>query len=148
MALYLEDLVPGMTINAGTFTLDTQEVIDFAKQFDPQYFHTDPVAAKNSFFNGLAASGWHVACLAMRTITRSPLIQVANGLIGIEIRQLRWPRPSRPGDRLTVAIEVLETTPSRSKPGWGTALLRWVVHNQRNEVAMQLDNVIWIARRP
>ena len=148
MPLYLEDLKPGMTITAGPITVKEDQAIAFAKQFDPQYFHTDPVAAKNSFFDGLAASGWHVAALTMRMLVDSPLAQIANGLIGIEIRKLRWPRPTRPGDALRATVEVLETTPSRSRPGWGTAFLRWTVRNQRDEIAMELENIIWVARRP
>ena len=148
MPLYLEDLKPGMTITAGPITVKEDQAIAFAKQFDPQYFHTDPAAAKNSFFDGLAASGWHVAALTMRMLVDSPLAQIANGLIGIEIRKLRWPRPTRPGDALRATVEVLETTPSRSRPGWGTAFLRWTVRNQRDEIAMDLENIIWVARRP
>jgi acyl dehydratase len=148
MPLYLEDLTPGMTLAAGPITLTSAETIDFAQRFDPQPFHTDPIAAQTSFFNGLAASGWHVAALCMRLITRTPLAEIANGLIGIEIRHLRWPRPTRPGDTLQLGIEVLETTASRSKPGWGTAVLRATLRNQRGETAMELENVIWVACRP
>lgn len=148
MPLYLEDLKPGLTMTAGPVTVTQEEAIRFAEQFDPQPFHTDPVAAEDSFFKGLAVSGWHVAALSMRMLALSEMAQIANGLIGIEIRQLRWPRPTRPGDTLRVTVEVLETRPSNSRPGWGTALVVWQVSNQREETAMELENVIWVARRP
>jgi acyl dehydratase len=146
--MYLEDLTPGATIAAGPVTVTQEDAIAFARQFDPQPFHTDPEAAKASFFNGLAASGWHTAALSMRMLATCPLARIANGLIGIEIRQMRWPRPTRPGDTLSMTVEVLETKPSKSKPGFGTALLRWTTRNQHGETVMELENVAWVARRP
>jgi acyl dehydratase len=148
MALYLEDLTPGMTVTAGPIVLTQEEIIAFARQYDPQPFHTDPVAAQDTFFEGLAGSGWHVAALTMRLLTGSRLADVANGLIGIELRKLRWPRPSRPGDELRLTVEILETKPSRSRPGFGTALVRWTTRNQRDEILMEAENVMWVARRP
>jgi acyl dehydratase len=148
MALYLEDLTPGMTVTAGPIVLTQEEIIAFARQYDPQPFHTDPAAAKDTFFEGLAGSGWHVAALTMRLLTGSRLADVANGLIGIELRSLRWPRPSRPGDELRLTVEILETKPSRSRPGFGTALVRWTTRNQRDEILMEAENVMWVARRP
>jgi acyl dehydratase len=148
MPLYLEDLTPGMTVTAGPVSLTEADIIAFAKQYDPQPFHTDPVAAKDTFFEGLAGSGWHVAALSMRMLAGSRLAEVANGLIGIELRKLRWPRPSRPGDTLHLTVEILETAPSRSRPGFGTALARWTTRNQKNETLMEAENVMWVARRP
>jgi acyl dehydratase len=147
-ALYLEDLTPGLTVSAGPVTVSEADAIAYARQFDPQPFHTDPEQAKHTFFNGLALSGWHTASLSMRMLAESPLARIANGLVGIEIRQMRWPRPARPGDTLTLTIEVLETKPSRSRPGWGTALLHWTCRNQHGEPVLELDNVAWVARRP
>lgn len=146
--LYLEDLRPGMTIEAGPITVTEAEAIAFAKQFDPQPFHTDPAAAKNSFFEGHAVSGWHTGALTMRMLVESPLGRIASGLIGIEIRKLRWPQPTRPGDTLRVTVDVLETKPSRSRPEWGTALLRWTTRNQKNDVVMEMENIAWVACRP
>jgi acyl dehydratase len=146
--LYLEDLHPGQSLTAGPVTVSEADAIAFARQFDPQPFHTDPEAARSSFFQGLALSGWHTAALTMRMLAQSPLSRLANGLIGIEIRHLRWPRPGRPGDTLSVTIEVLETRPSKSRPGFGTALLRWTTRNQHGETLMELENVAWVARRP
>lgn len=148
MPLYLEDLTPGMTVDVGPVTLTEESIIAFARQYDPQPFHTDPVAAKDTFFQGLAGSGWQVAALTMRMLAESPLNQIANGLIGIELRSLRWPRPSRPGDELRLTVEILETTPSRSRPGFGTALARWTTRNQNGDILMQAENIMWVARRP
>jgi acyl dehydratase len=147
-ALYLEDLSPGQIVEAGPVTVTEADCIAFARQFDPQPFHTDSAAAKDSMFQGLALSGWHTAALSMRMLVDSPLAKMANGLVGIEVRSMRWPRPARPGDTLKVTVEVLETKPSRSRPGWGTALLHWTTRNQTGESVLELDNVAWVARRP
>ena len=148
LPMYLEDLSPGRTVTAGPVTVSEAEAIAYARQFDPQPFHTDAEAAKTSFFQGLALSGWHTASLSMRMLVDSPLAAIANGLIGIEIRNMRWPRAARPGDTLTLTVEVLETKPSRSRPGWGTAVLKWTTRNQHGEAVLELENVAWVARRP
>jgi acyl dehydratase len=147
-ALYLEDLAAGMSLEGGPITVTEADGIAFARQFDPQPFHTDAQAAKDSMFQGLALSGWHTAALSMRMLVDSPLARVANGLVGIEVRRLRWPRPARPGDTLKLTVEVIGTKPSQSRPGWGTAELRWTTRNQRGEVVLELENVAWMARRP
>lgn len=146
--LYLEDLVPGLTVQGGPVTVSEDDCIAFAREFDPQSFHTDAVAAKSSMFQGLALSGWQTAALSMRMLVLSPLAKIANGLVGIEIRQMRWPHPARPGDTLSLTVEVVETKPSRSRPGWGTALLHWTTRNQNGETVLDLQNVAWVARRP
>jgi acyl dehydratase len=146
--LYLEDLSAGQTLEGGPVTVTEAEAIAFARQFDPQPFHTDAEAAKHTFFHGLALSGWHTAALSMRMLVDSPLARIANGLVGIEIRHLRWPHPARPGDTLKLSVEVLETKPSRSRPAFGTALLRWTTRNERGETVQELENVAWVARRP
>lgn len=146
--LYLEDLQPGQTLTGGPVTVSEAQAIAFAREFDPQPFHTDPVAAQGSFFGGLAVSGWQTAALSMKMLAESPLARIANGLVGIEVRQMRWPRPTRPGDTLTLTVEVLGTRPSRSRPGFGTAELRWTTRNQAGEPVMELENVAWVARRP
>jgi acyl dehydratase len=147
MPLYLEDLTPGMTLQGGPITVSEADAVGFARSFDPQPFHTDPVAARSSMFGEMILSGWHTAALSMRMLVESPLAKVANGLVGIEVRHLRWPRPARPGDTLTLNVEVLETRPSRSKPGWGTALFRWTTRNAEGETVMELENVAWVQSR-
>jgi acyl dehydratase len=146
--LYLEDLEPGKTFTAGPLTVTEEEAIAFARQFDPQPFHTDAEAAKDSMFQGLALSGWHTAALSMKMLVESTLARISNGLVGLEVRHMRWPRPARPGDTLTVTLEVLETKPSKSRPGFGTAIFRWTTRNQRGEAVLELENVSWVARRP
>jgi acyl dehydratase len=148
MVLYLEDLPPGRVFSAGPITIDESEVLDFARRFDPQPFHLDAEAARDSLFAGLAASGWHTASLCMRAAVESELGSIANGLVGIEVRHLHWPVPTRPGDVLRLQAEVLDTTPSRSRPGWGTARVAWTARNQRDQIALRLEYVGWVARRP
>ena len=146
--LYYEDLEPGRCFESRVHELTEEELIGFARQYDPQFFHTDPEAARDSVFNGLAASGWHTCALSMRLITDSPLGRVANGLVGMQIDSLHWPVPTRAGDTLRVEVEVLERRVSSSQPKFGVVRLRWTTRNQRNEIAMQLENAIWAARRP
>ncbi len=148
MPLYLEDLTPGLVFTGGPLLLTQDDIVVFGRQFDPQYFHTDPETAAASFFDGLAASGWHTAALSMRMAVSSPLNDFADGLIGIEVRNLRWPRPTRAGDILRLNLEVLETRASRSRPGWGTAVVRWTTLNQADEIVLTAEPVIWVARRP
>jgi acyl dehydratase len=148
MAVYLEDMTPGFTITGGPRTVTEEEAIAFARQFDPQPFHTDPVAAKRGFFGELVVSGWHTAALSMRMLVDTDMSAIANGLVGLESRRIRWPHPTRPGDTLSITAEVIESRPSRSRPGWGTVVVRWATRNQRGEVVMEAENVIWVQARP
>src|SRR5271170_7296852 len=109
--LTLEDLAVGQVFVSGSHTLDASQIKTFAREFDPQPFHTDEEAAKNTFFGGLAASGWHTAAITMRLLVSS--ISISGGLIGAG-GDLSWPRATRPGDTLHVETEVLEIRPSRS----------------------------------
>ena len=122
MTLYLEDVKVGAEFTSGEVEVTAEEIIAFATQFDPQPFHLDPEAAKDSFFGGLAASGWHTAALSMRLlVTEGP--QLAGGTIGAG-GELAWPTPTRPGDRLHVTVTVESVTPSRSRPDRGSAILK------------------------
>ncbi len=122
MVLYLEDVAVGDEFVSDDLTITADQIIAFAKQYDPQPFHTDPDAAKNTFFGGLAASGWHTAALTMRMlVTQGP--QLSGGTIGGG-GELQWPSPTRPGDRLHVKATVESVTPSKSKPDRGIVLLR------------------------
>jgi acyl dehydratase len=122
VSLYLEDVVVGTQYESGEVTVTAEDIIAFATQFDPQPFHTDPEAAKGSFFGGLAASGWHTAALTMRLlVTQGP--EIAGGTIGAG-GDLSWPSPTRPGDRLHVRITVESVTASRSNPGRGSTMLK------------------------
>ena len=121
-SLYLEDVVAGTEFVTDEVTITAEDIIAFASQFDPQYFHTDPEAAKNSFFGGLAASGWHTAALTMRLlVTQGP--KIAGGTIGAG-GELAWPTPTRPGDRLHARITVMSVSTSKSNPSRGSAMLK------------------------
>lgn len=122
-ALYLEDLVVGRTFLSDIYAVTADNIKAFAAQWDPQIFHLDEAGAADSFFQGLAASGWHTACLTMRLLVTGPL-RPTGGMIGAGIEELRWHRPVRPGDVLRVRAEVLETRVLRSRPGQGIARMR------------------------
>ncbi len=143
--LYLEDLQPGMTFESGSHTLTAEEIKSFAALYDPQYFHLDEEAAKASLFGGLAASGWNVAAVTMRLLVDSSTI--AGGLIGAGV-ELAWPRPTRPGDVLRVVSEVVEITPSRSRPERGMVLMRNNTFNQLNEIVQSQSVRMVVPRRP
>src|ERR1700743_3814119 len=112
--LYLEDFTVGRRFTSTGHTLDAEQIKAFARQFDPQPFHIDEEAAKGSFFHGLAASGWHTASITMSLLVKSGM-PIAGGLIGAG-GELTWPRPTRPGDTLTVESEIMAGTPSRPTP--------------------------------
>jgi acyl dehydratase len=144
--LYLDDLHVGYRHTSGTYTIDEAEIKAFAHQFDPQPFHLDDAAAKGSPFRGLAASGWHTAAITMRLQVDSgpPL---AGGIIGAG-GEIDWPRPTRPGDTLRVESEVLEVTPSKSRPDRGMITLRSRTLNQRDEAVQTLTVKLIVPRRP
>src|SRR6266404_4047203 len=144
--LYLDDLHVGYRHTSGTYTIDEAEIKAFAHQFDPQPFHLDDAAAKGSLFRGLAASGWHIAAITMRLQVDSgpPL---AGGIIGAG-GEIDWPRPTRPGDTLRVESEVLEVTPSKSRPDRGMITLRSRTLNQRDEAVQTLTVKLIVPRRP
>lgn len=145
--LYFEDLTPGRCFQTASHTLTLDEIRDFAGRYDPQFFHLDEAAAEHSVFNGLAASGWHVASVSMRLMVESELGSVANGLVGMKVDNLRWPRPTRAGDTLRAEITVLSQRASASQPGFGVVTLQWTTRNQNEEIAVQLETAIWVQRR-
>ncbi len=146
--LYFEDLTPGRRFSTGSVTVSEADIIGFAQQYDPQPFHTDPEAARHTFFDGLAASGWHTSSLTMRLVVESELSTVANGLIGMGIDKMRWPRPTRPGDTLTAELTVLDQRRSGSRPDFGVVRFSWTTVNQHGETVMALETSIWAACRP
>ena len=141
--LYLEDLRVGQTFTTGSVTVTTEAIKAFARDYDPQPFHLDEAAAQASLFAGLAASGWHTAALSMRLLVDG--LPIAGGLIGVG-GETTWPRPTRPGDTLTVHIEVLEITPSRSRPDRGMVRTRNETRNQHGE-AVQVSTLGIVAWR-
>jgi acyl dehydratase len=144
--IYLEDLIPGRRFTAGPVTVSAEEIIDFARQYDPQPFHLDDAAAKRHIFGGLAASGWHTAALTMRMVVQA-LAGLPWGIVGGG-GDLQWTKPVRPGDTLRLEIEVLEVTPSRSKPDRGTALVRNRTLNAAGEEVQVFTVRLMVPRRP
>ncbi len=145
--LYLEDLTPGRRFTAGPVTVTEEEIIAFARRYDPQPVHTDPeAAATHPLFRGLAASGWHTAALTMPMVVEA-VGHIAGGIIGGG-GDLQWPRPVRPGDSLSLEIEVLESAPSRSRPDRGSALVRNRTLNQDGEEVQVFTVRIVVPRRP
>jgi acyl dehydratase len=143
--LYLEELRVGQRFCSGTHVVDAAQIKAYANQFDPQPFHLDDEAAKATLFGGLAASGWHTAAITMRLMVESGL-PLAGGIIGAG-GQLAWPQPTRPGDTLRVESEVMEITPSRSRPDRGTVVVRSRTRNQRDEVVQELTARLIVPRR-
>jgi acyl dehydratase len=142
---YLEDLQIGQRFTSAAHMLDEAQIVAFASQFDPQPFHTDPEAAKGSFFEGLVASGWHTAAITMRLMVESGL-PIAGGLIGGG-GEIAWPRPTRPGAVLHVESEVVEVRPSKSRPDRGMAMVRNETKNQFGEVVQLMTAKMVVPRR-
>lgn len=130
--LYLDDLVVGQKFKSREYLLDAEQIMAYAREFDPQPFHTDPEQAKNTFFKGLAASGWHTASITMKLVVES--LPMSAGVIGAGVEELSWPLPTRPGDRLHLESEVLEIIPSRSRPERAIVRIRCETKNQNGEV--------------
>jgi acyl dehydratase len=143
--LYLEDLHEGQRFVGPSRQITADEIKAFAAAFDPQPFHLDEATAAGTFFDGLAASGWHTAALTMRLLVDT--MPLAGGLIGAG-GELSWPRPTRPGDVLHLECTIEKITPSRSRPDRGMIRVRSETRNQDGEVA-QLFVVNMLAfRRP
>ena len=126
--------------------VDAAGIKSFAAQFDPQPFHLDEAAAKDTLFRGLAASGWHTAALTMRLLVDGGA-PIAGGIIGAGTDEMRWPRPVRPGDELRVESEVMEVRPSRSRPHEGLVKLRTTTLNQNDEPVQILVANLLVPRR-
>jgi acyl dehydratase len=143
-----EDYAPGAVFECGEIPVTEAEIVAFARRFDPQYIHIDREGAAHGPFGGLIASGWHTAALMMRLIVDNFLPQRASlGSPGID--ELRWLKPVRPGDMLSIRLSVLEATRSRSKPDRGVVRTLCEVLNQNREVVMSLKAMNIIAcRRP
>ncbi|SRR5579883_176082 len=145
-SLYLDDLQVGMRASSGTYVVTEEEIKTFARQYDPQAFHLEEEAAKNSIFRGLAASGWHTAAITMRLIVTGG-IPFAAGTIGFGA-EVEWPRPTRPGDTLRVESEIIEIVPSRSKPNQGLVRVRNTTVNHKGEPVQILTAKLLVFKRP
>jgi acyl dehydratase len=144
--LYLDDLHVGQRFTSGSYLMEAARIKEFAAEFDPQPFHLDEAAAGASVFKGLAASGWHTAAVAMRLLVDGGL-PFANGIIGFG-GEIAWPKPTRPGDTLQVESEIIEITPSRSKPQQGIVTVRSRMFNQDREAVYLLTAKLLVFRRP
>lgn len=142
---HLEDLSVGTRFSTGSLTVTADDIKDFAGRYDMQPFHLDEVAAEETLFAGLAASGWHTAALSMRLLTEGGT-PFPWGIIGAG-GEISWPRPTRPGDRLTVEVEVVEVTPSRSRPDRGMVTVRNVTRNQAGDEVQILVAKLVVPRR-
>lgn len=144
---YLEDFRVGEEVPVGSFTLTEADIIAFAERFDPQPFHTDPLAARSSPFGGLIASGWHTASATMRLMVENFIPRESSmGSPGID--ELRWTRPVRPDDTISAVYRVLEVVPSRSKDDRGHVVGQVVASNQDGEVVMTYRGRGIYRRRP
>jgi acyl dehydratase len=144
---YFEDFAEGETVDLGSFQYTEQEIIDFARRYDPQPMHTDPEAARASIYGGLIASGWQTATSYMRRLVDAIMLDSASiGSPGID--HLRWLKPVRPGDTLRARFTVLEARQSNSRPDWGIVRSRGELLNQNDDLVMQVDAVNFFGRRP
>jgi len=147
MVRYLEDFQPGQKFGTGRLSVEPGRIKSFAAEFDPQPFHLDECTARDTFFKGLAASGWHTAAITMRLLVEGEL-KPAGGIIGAGFDEMRWPRPVRPGDELHVESEVLEVRPSKSRPDQGLIKIRMTTLNQNNEPVQVFVGNLIVLRRP
>jgi acyl dehydratase len=135
---HFEDFRVGMVLELAGPTLTKEAIIEYARRYDPQPFHTDEEAAKHSVFGGLIASGWHTVSLCMRMICDAYVLDAASmGSPGVN--EVRWTKPVRPGDTLKLRMTVVDAKPSKSKPDRGTVLHRWEVFNQDGELVMRME---------
>lgn len=144
---YFEDYVEGDVHSFGSVDVEEDEIVAFAKRYDPQGLHTDPAAAKAGPFDGIIASGWHTCGLMMRLYVEHYLTHVAS-LASPGLDELRWLKPVRPGDRLSVRVTVLKAVASKSRPDRGAVTSFVEVFNQADEAVMSLKVVNIIGRRP
>lgn len=144
---YFEDYTPGHVYEFGSVTVTEAAIIEFARQFDPQYFHIDPEKAQASRFGGLVASGWHTIGMAMRLYVDHYLSHAAS-LASPGVDEIRWPNPVRPGDTLRVRVTILEARPSRSKPDRGIVRGKIEALNQRDDIVLSMIGMSILGRRP
>lgn len=141
-----DDLHLGDVRDCGTYTFTRDEIMRFAREWDPQPFHLDEEAARRSPYGGVIASGWHTACVAMRLAVEGMIRHTASmGSPGVD--ELRWLAPVRPDDTLSLRCEIIELTPSRTKTDRGSLRLRYELRNQRGELVLTMVGIGIIGRR-
>jgi len=144
---YLEDLEPGRTYASPSRTVSEAEALDFARRYDPQYFHLDPVAARDSVFGGLVLGGFQTAAISWALVQQTGMFE-ASAIAGIGIDELRWHKPVRPGDTLRCDFTLLEARASRTQTDRGIARFRYELKNQRDEIVLSLVMIQMLRRRP
>lgn len=145
---YLEDLSVGMKASFGAYEVTREEVLEFARKYDPQPFHLSDEAAARTHFGRLAASGWHTAAMTMAMLVEHLGVDPQAGLGSPGVDELRWLKPVYPGDTLSVVTEIVEVTPSRSKPELGSFKSNVTVSNQDNVAVMRFTSIVLMLRRP
>ena len=145
--LYFDDFQVGQVREFGRYDITSDEIIDFARRYDPQPFHVDEDAANASMYGGLIASGWMTCAIAMRMVCDEYLLRSASmGSPGVDT--VRWLQPVRPGDVLSMRVTTTDAIPSKSKPDRGIVKSSWEVLNQRGDVVMTSDGMGMFKRRP
>jgi len=143
---YFEDVQVGDVMRFGRYEVTRDEIVEYARQFDPQPFHLDEEAARISMFGGLIASGWHTGAMFIRMVVEHMTpVHATSGSMGFD--DLKWIRPVRPGDVLSVESEIREKSESRSRPDRGTVKIESRIRNQRGEVVMSLVSLVIYLRR-
>jgi acyl dehydratase len=143
---WFEDFRVGLVVEMPGPTLTPESIVEFASRYDPQPFHVNEPAAKESVFGGLIASGWHTVSLAMRMICDAYLLEAAS-LGSPGVNQVRWLKPVRPGDTLRLRMSVLEARRSVTKPDRGTVLHRWELFNQKDDIVLSMEGYGMFRRR-
>jgi len=146
--IYFEDLKVGAETDFGTYEVTREEVLEFARKYDPQPFHLSDEAAAKTHFGRLAASGWHTCAMTMAVIARRVVDQEQAGLGSPGVDDLRWLKPVYPGDTLHVRGRIIDTTPSRSKPEIGSFRTETTVTNQDGVPVLRFTSIVLIRRRP
>ena len=145
---YFEDFVVGSEVSFGCYEVTAEEIIEFARKYDPQPFHVDPQAARESMFGTLCASGWHTCAMTMRMLVQwmQETGQTSEGSPGVE--QIRWLRPVVPGDVLSVRVKVLGARLSGSRPGYGLVTFEQKTLDANGQPVMSMISTVFFQQRP
>ena len=143
---YFEDVKPGDKFQSQAYHISEEQILSFAREFDPQPFHIDRAVADKSMFAGFFASGWHTAATSMRLFVQT--LNFAEGAIGLGVDEMRWPDAVRPGDDLQVETEIIEVRESKSKPSHGIIRIRNVTTNQRGKIVQKMFASALVLRKP